>query len=148
MRSNTGIVAAALGLASIFASVSAQDLYPEPITIGQLAYPHGHQILAWTPTKTSMIDACTNQSSRTVLQVYETIPPTVPLCGTPFALDGYSDLELLCADGTSVEASQVTAIATNGTQTHNCTSLPLTVYGTHCHGEYSPDSIWQLFACQ
>ncbi|KAH8902808.1 hypothetical protein BR93DRAFT_972156 [Coniochaeta sp. PMI_546] len=148
MRFSTSMIIAAFGLASKFASVSAQDLYPEPITIGQLGYPHGHQILAWTPTKTSMIEACTNQSSRTVLQVSETLPPTVPLCGTPFALDGYTGLELLCADGTSVAASQVTAIATNGTQTHNCTSLPQNVYPTHCHGPYSPDSIWQLFACQ
>lgn len=95
-----------------------------------------------------MIEACTNVSSRTVLQVYETVPPTVPLCGTPFTLDGYSGLELLCADGTSVAASQVTAIATNGTQTHNCTGLPLTVYPTECHGPGSSASIWQLFACQ
>jgi hypothetical protein len=111
----------------------------------------GTCLLTRTPgtlTKTSMIEACTNQSSRTVLQVYETVPPKVPLCGNPFTLDGYSGLELLCADGTSIEASQVTAIATNGTQTHNCTRLPQMVYSTRCHPPYGADSIWQLFACQ
>lgn len=47
MVSHLAMITAAFGLASIFASASAQDvLYPEPITIGQFAYPHGHQILA------------------------------------------------------------------------------------------------------
>jgi len=47
MRSTSTIITTAFGLASMFISASAQDtLYPEPITIGQLGYPHGHQILA------------------------------------------------------------------------------------------------------
>jgi hypothetical protein len=95
-----------------------------------------------------MLDACKpGNGTKTVLQVHETIPPTVPMCGREFELDGYSGLKLLCADGDSPAASQVTAVATNGTTTHNCTELPDVIYAVHC-AKFSSDSIRQWFVCQ
>jgi hypothetical protein len=94
-----------------------------------------------------MGDACNNQASRTVLQVQDTGVPSKPLCGQPFDLDGFTGLELHCADGTDIGASQVTAVFQGDKQTHNCTKLPLTVYPTACDPSHI-SSIWQLFACQ
>ena len=119
--------------------------YPEPITLGQLGYSHGHTIIAWTPTKTTINDACTNSSTYTAIRAENSGYALHPLCGYPFNLDGYTGLELQCADGTSMTASQVTAIATNGKITHNCTYLPLTISYTSC-GVGS--GIAQLYACQ
>lgn len=41
--SKIAVVAAILSSLSF---VAAQDKFPEPITVGQFGYPHGHQILA------------------------------------------------------------------------------------------------------
>ncbi|KAK3689361.1 hypothetical protein B0T22DRAFT_461378 [Podospora appendiculata] len=136
--------------------------YPEPITIGQLSIPHGHMIDcrkynletdndardAGTPTKTTMLDVCAQGPSNTVtmIQSIQTGFPSNPLCNWRFDLDGYTGLELLCVSGTEKDAEpQVTAIATGGVQTHNCTALPLTVFPTSCG---VGAAISQRYACQ
>lgn len=97
-----------------------------------------------------MVDACNNYDSptRTVIQTDNSGFPSNPICNHVFSLDGYEGLEILC-DGEEVEGvqPQITAIATNGTQTHNCTALALSVYSTPCD-ETHISSIWQAFACQ
>lgn len=123
---------------------------PFPITLGWLAYSHGHEIVAWTPTRTTMGDACnpnTNATRTTVVQADNSGFPSNPLCGHEFALEGVTGLSLLCADSAEngEAASQITAVATNGEQTHQCVDLPLNIYGTSC-GVGS--SIWQNYACQ
>ncbi|KAK3317588.1 hypothetical protein B0T19DRAFT_405272 [Cercophora scortea] len=124
----------------------AAAAYPEPITIGQLSIPHGHMIYGWTPTKTTMLDVCVQGPSRTMIQSVQTGFPSNPLCNWPFDLDGYTGLELLCVSGTENDAEpQVTAIATSGVQTHNCTALPLKVFPTSCG---VGAAISQLYACQ
>ncbi|RKU44099.1 hypothetical protein DL546_001402 [Coniochaeta pulveracea] len=138
---------------SLFSSVSAQDTqYPEPITLGILGYPHGHQLLAWSPTRTSMVDACNGyeKPTRTVIQVDNSGYPSNPICNHVFSLDGYEGLELLCAGNETLGTMpQVTAIATNGTQTHRCVELPYGngFYSTPCD-ETHITSISQSFACQ
>ncbi|KAH8881954.1 hypothetical protein GQ53DRAFT_753962 [Thozetella sp. PMI_491] len=144
----TGIIIAAAALLA-----NATPLVPrqndtrahEPITIGELGIGHGYQILAWTPTKTTINDACTDQASRTVIQSVNTEIPSNPLCGYPFEVDGESNMTLLCADGTSEDASQVTGIAINGEETHQCVEVPLNIYGTNCGGG---SSLWQKYTCQ
>lgn len=123
---------------------------PFPITLGWLAYSHGHEIVAWTPTRTTMGDACnpnTNATRTAVVQADNSGFPSNPLCGHEFAFEGVTGLSLLCADTAEngEAASQVTAVATNGEQTHQCVDLPLNIYGTSC-GVGS--SIWQNYACQ
>ncbi|KAK3385659.1 hypothetical protein B0H63DRAFT_473365 [Podospora didyma] len=139
--------AAILSMASASPVSARQDdtLYPEPITIGRLSIPHGYVLYAYTPTKTTLQQACSDSPSRTMVQSVQTGRPDRPLCNNPFSLDGYSGLEFLCADGTGPAASQVTAIATNGTQTHLCTNVPLTVYPLYCGGGAS---ISQQYICQ
>jgi hypothetical protein len=118
--------------------------FAEPLTIGQFSYDHGHQILAWTPTKTTMLDAC-DQTGTTELQAVNSGFYSGPLCGVPFTVDGRSNLTLECSDGTGVTASQATAVATNGEVTHKCVGLPDTVFVTECG---VGTGIMQLFSCQ
>ncbi|KAH8886465.1 hypothetical protein GQ53DRAFT_809730 [Thozetella sp. PMI_491] len=141
-------VAAAASVASakpVFNRQSNSTAEPFPITIGQLGYPHGHEILAWNPTKTTLGDACDAYTKTTVLQAVNSGFYSNPLCGHPFSLDGQDGLTLLCSDGTSETASQVTAVATNGQQTHECAELPHKIYPYNCGGG---SSVSQLFACQ
>lgn len=158
---------------SLLSSVSAQDTqYPEPITLGIMSYPHGHQLLACelflfshsslgtfqltvppgSPTRTSMVDACTGYETptRTVIQVDNSGYPSNPICNHVFSLDGYEGLELLCAGNETLGVMpQVTAVATNGTQTHRCVELPYGngFYSTPCD-ETHITGISQSFACQ
>ncbi|KAK3361670.1 hypothetical protein B0T24DRAFT_642126 [Lasiosphaeria ovina] len=141
----SAVAAFAALLAASAHLVAAQDTYPEPITIGQLNVGHGYVLYAWSPTRTTLQDACTDSPTRTMIQSVQTDHPSNPLCNNPFALDGYTGLELLCSDGSGPAAAQVTALATNGTQTHVCTSLPLRISPLYCGGAAS---IWQKFVCQ
>ncbi len=79
------------------------------------------------------------------MQAVHTNRPSNPLCDFPFSVDGFENLELKCADSDAERPSQVTAIATNGKQTHNCTELPLSIYPTSCGAGVA---VWQRFACQ
>ncbi|KAK0624968.1 hypothetical protein B0T17DRAFT_617115 [Bombardia bombarda] len=137
-------VSALLSTAALFVSAQTNEtMYPEPITIGQYGFPHGHLIVGWTPTKTTMNDVCAG--TRTFIQSVQTGYYSNPLCGFPFEIDGYSNLTLQCADGTDTLASQVTAIATNGVETHVCTKLELSIFSTYCGGGAS---LVQQYACQ
>ncbi|KAG8167144.1 hypothetical protein KVR01_002833 [Diaporthe batatas] len=123
---------------------------PFPLTISQLAYSHGHQIVALTPTRTTLGDSCNtnvNATRTAVVQAQNSGFSSNPLCGHEFSLEGVTGLTLLCADSAEhgEAASQVTAVATNGEQTHECVALPLNVYPFSC-GVGS--SIWQLYSCQ
>lgn len=123
---------------------------PFPITLAQLAYSHGHQIVAITPTRTTLGDSCNTNVNATrtgVVQAQNSGFSSNPLCGHEFALEGVTGLTLLCADSAEKgeAASQVTAVATNGEQTHQCVDLPLNVYGMSCG---VGTSIWQRYTCQ
>lgn len=123
---------------------------PFPITLAQLAIPHQYSIVAFTPTRTAMVDACNTNvnATRTVnVQTMSSGYPSNPLCDHAFDLEGVTGLTLLCSDTAEngERASQVTAVATNGEKTHDCVELPLNVYPTSCG---PPASIWQRFACQ
>ncbi|KKY37377.1 hypothetical protein UCDDA912_g02595 [Diaporthe ampelina] len=129
---------------------TSPSILPFPITLGQLGYSHGYSIVAWTPTRTAILDACNpnvNATRTAPLQSVNTNFPSNPLCGHEFALEGVTGLTLLCADTAEKgeAASQVTAVATNGEQTHECVDLPLNVYGTGC-GVGS--SMRQRYVCQ
>lgn len=129
---------------------SESDILPFPITLGWLAYSHGHSIVAWTPTRTTMGDACnpnTNATRTARIQSVNTNFPSNPLCGHEFELEGVSGLSLLCADTAEngEAASEVTAVATNGEQTHQCVDIPRNVYPTSCG---VGTSIWQNYVCQ
>lgn len=153
MYANIAITALALA-ATVTASPTAVRQTPDvnafPITLGWLAYSHGHEIVAWTPTHTTMGDACntnTNATRTAVVQAVNSNFPSNPLCGHEFALEGVAGLSLLCADSAEngEAASQVTAVATNGEKTHECVDIPLNIYGTSCG---VGTSIWQEYACQ
>jgi hypothetical protein len=123
---------------------------PFPITLAQLAYSHGHQIVAITPTRTTLGDSCNtnvNATRTAVVQAQNSQYFSNPLCGHEFALEGVTGLTLLCADSAEKgeAASQVTAVATNGEQTHECVDIPRNVYPMSC-GVGS--SIWQRYVCQ
>ncbi|KAM7191958.1 hypothetical protein V8F20_009082 [Naviculisporaceae sp. PSN 640] len=122
--------------------VSAQTSGAVPITIGRLGISHGYLMVAWTPTKTTMQDACAG--TRTMIQSVHTNFPSNPLCGFPFEVDGVKNMELVCDPAQSPREIPV-AITTDGKRSHNCTHLPLTIYSTYCGGGAS---LAQEYACQ
>lgn len=129
---------------------TSPSINPFPITLAQFGYSHGHQIVALTPTRTTLGDSCNtnvNATRTAVVQAQNSGFSSNPLCGHEFSLEGVTGLTLLCADSAEngEAASQVTAVATNGEQTHECVDIPLNVYPMSC-GVGS--SIWQLYSCQ
>lgn len=129
---------------------SSPAIDPFPLTLANLAYGHGHQIVALTPTRTTLGDSCNtnvNATRTAVVQAQNSGFSSNPLCGHEFSLEGVSGLTLLCADSAEngEAASQVTAVATNGEQTHECVDTPLNVYPMSCGVGLS---IWQLYSCQ
>jgi hypothetical protein len=157
MHSTTIIVALAAAIATATPVQQVRQetspppaINPFPITLTQLYYPHGHQIVAITPTRTTLGDSCNtnvNATRTAVVQAQDSGFPSNPLCNHPFALEGVSDLTLTCADSAQKgeNASQVIGIATNGEQTHQCVSIPRNVYPMSCG---VGTSISQLWACQ
>lgn len=156
MYTNAIISAVAMAAAIVTATPvevrqdTSSAINPFPITLAQLAYSHGHQIVAITPTRTTLGDSCNtnvNATRTAVVQAQNSGFSSNPLCGFEFALEGVTGLTLLCADSAEngEAASQVTAVATNGEQTHECVDLPLNVYGTSCG---VGTSIWQRYTCQ
>ncbi len=116
-----------------------------PITLGQLGYTHGHEIVAWAPTKTTMNDVCGNQASRTVIQTLNSGFPSNPLCDFSFTLEGKSSMSLMCTSNSTATEAQVTAIATNGEKSHTCVGLPINELSASCG---AGSSLWQAYACQ
>ncbi|KAM7189656.1 hypothetical protein V8F33_009904 [Rhypophila sp. PSN 637] len=137
---NIAPVAALLATSASF--VSAQASNPEPITIGRMGVGHGYLMVGWTPTKTTMLDAC--NGTRTLIQAVHTNRPSNPLCGFPFEVDGVHNMQLVCDPAQTTQEIPI-AITTDGQLTHNCTYLPLTVYSTYCGGGAS---LAQNYACQ
>ncbi|KAK3347037.1 hypothetical protein B0T25DRAFT_293311 [Lasiosphaeria hispida] len=150
VQSNTVIAFAAALFSAVASAQTNETLYPVPIAIGRIMYPHGNTLIAWEPTKTSSKAACngTDNPTRTFLQSIQTGFYSNPLCNWPFNLDGYKNLELLCSDSEKgVSASEVTAIATDGKKTHDCVKLPHNLYPIACDDTHIT-SIEQSFACQ
>lgn len=154
MYTNTIMTVLALAATTTATPIEARQaspsILPFPITLSQLGYSHGYTIAAFTPSRTAMLDACNTNVNATRTAPVQSVNsnfPSNPLCGHEFALEGVTGLTLLCADTAEKgeAASQVTAVATNGQQTHECVDLPLNIYPTSC-GVGS--SIWQLYACQ
>ncbi|KAK0725151.1 hypothetical protein B0H67DRAFT_550773 [Lasiosphaeris hirsuta] len=152
VQSSALMAFAAALLPALVSAQTNETLYPIPIAIGTIMYPHGHIILAWEPTKTTFKGACSpgvDNPTRTYLQTVNTNIYSKPLCNQPFDIDGYKNLELLCADADdgNYHASQVTAIATDGKKTHDCVKLPRNLYPVACDDTHIT-SIEQNFACQ
>ncbi|TKW49115.1 hypothetical protein CTA1_2604, partial [Colletotrichum tanaceti] len=102
-------------LAATFAAVaSAKDTaYPPIINLGRFGYPHGHQIIAWSPftptTTQDVVKLCDTRGAvkgTATWTAVRTVNTYVlgPLCRKPFNLTDddtgvtYTDLELACVD--------------------------------------------------
>jgi len=116
------LAAASLAAAAPTANTNTNSTAPEPITLGRLGIPHGYLIRGWAPSKTTPLEAACTEALN--LQAVHTNYPDHPLCDYgPFEINGRAGLQVKCRpakDQWEPEYARVTALATDGTDSHAC----------------------------